>query len=352
VAVSRSSPSLADIDGTLGGGGESDSQRLRRLADVAPSRTLYAMCVLGVADHLRDRPRSSAQLAALVGAGAKPLERVLRAAAHLDVVERAANGCWALRPAGRLLCSDEPDSLRAEFADNDLFTAWTAFEHTVRTGEPSYPVVFGTAIFERLQRERSSREGFHRHMHTRARSLYSPLVALDVWPPMGTVVDVGGGTGGLLADLLESRPGLSGVLYDLPEVVALSPLPATDVGERLTVLGGDVFAAVPAGGDLYVLASILHDWDDEQAAAILRRCRAAMKPGADLFLLERVLPDSGSGPAAFSDLWMMAMTGGQERTEGDWRRVLARAGFGLSALHSVDTSEISLLACGRNPGGG
>lgn len=322
-----------------------ETARLRQVADVAPSRALYALCVLRVPDHLRYGPCTVTELAHRTGTAAQPLARVLRAAAELDVVTPSGSGRWALRPAGRLLCTDEPGSLRAELADNDLFTAWTAFADSVRTGEPCYPVVFGAPIFDRLTSQETSRAAFCQHMHARARSLYAPLLDLGVWPDGGTVVDVCGGTGGLLALLLAARPGLTGVLHDRPEVLALSPLHGTPEGARITFAPGDVFDTVPGDGDLYVLASVLHDWNDEQAAEILARCRAAMKPGAGLFLLERVLPEAGSGPAAFADLWMLAMTGGRERTRDQWRSLLTSAGLRLSGIHAVDGSEVSLLAC-------
>jgi 2,7-dihydroxy-5-methyl-1-naphthoate 7-O-methyltransferase len=323
--------------------------RLRRAADVAPSRALYALCVLRVPDQLREGPRTAAELARSTGAAADPLARVLRAAAELDVVEQRGPDHWALRPAGRLLCTCEPGSLQAELADNDLFTAWVGFEDTVRTGKPCYPLAFGVPIFDRLTSHQADRERFHQHMHARARILYAPLLDLDVWPDSGTVVDVCGGTGGLLAALLAARPGVAGVLHDLPEVLALSPLSDTPEGSRVTFVPGDVFDAVPADGDLYVLASVLHDWSDEQAAAILARCRTVMRPGARLFLLERVLPESGSCPAVFADLLMLAMTGGRERTREHWRRLLAGSDLQLSGVHAVDDSEISLLSCIAEP---
>jgi O-methyltransferase domain len=322
-----------------------EAARLRQAADLAPSRALYALCALRVPDQLRDGPCTVTELARRTGAAAQPLARVLRAAAELDVVGLSGPDQWTLRPSGRLLCTDEPGSLRAELADNDLFAGWTAFADTVRTGEPCYPAVFGAPIFDRLTSQETSRAAFCQHMYARAERLYAPLLALGVWPGGGTVVDVCGGTGGLLALLLAARPGLAGVLHDLPEVLALSPLRGTPEGTRVSFTSGDVFEAVPGGGDLYVLASVLHDWGDEQAAAILARCRAAMKPGARLFLLERVLPESGGGPAVFADLWMLAMTGGQERTRGQWQSLLASSGLRLSGIHAVDGSEIRLLAC-------
>ncbi len=332
-----------------------EARRLRKLADPAPLRTLFALCRLRVPDQLRDGPQTTAELASRVGADEDALDRVMRAGAELGVVEPEAeltgqDGArrWRLRDAGRLLCNDEPGSLRAELADNDLFTAWTGFEHSVRTGQPCYPKVLGNHLYDRMEANQRSLEEFHRHMYARAQSLYGPLLDLDIWPRQGTVVDVCGGTGGLLAQLLAARPGVTGVLHDLPSVVALSPLAASELSDRVRFVGGDVFSAVPTGGDLYVLASILHNWDDQRALAILRRCREALAKGGRIFLLERSMPESGICAAAFGDLCMLAMTGGRERTQGDWRRLSAAAGMTLTKTCAVSDSEISVLVCEVN----
>lgn len=332
-----------------------EARRLRKLADPAPARTLYALCRLRVPDILRDGPRTTAELAARVGAEQAALDRVMRAGAELGVVAPATelagrDGArrWRLGDAGRLLCDDEPGSLRAELADNDFFRAWAEFEHSVRTGQPCYPKLFGRHIYDRMEADRHSLEEFHRHMYARAQSLYGPLLGLDIWPRHGTVVDVGGGTGGLLAQLLAARPGLTGVLYDLPSVVALSPLAGPEFSDRVRLTGGDIFRAVPAGGDLYVLASILHNWNDQQALIILGRCREAVAESGRIFLLERSMPESGICAAAFGDLCMLAMTGGRERTEGDWRKLSAAAGLRLASARAVPDSEISVLVCEVN----
>jgi hypothetical protein len=332
-----------------------EARRLRKLADPAPSRTLYALCRLSVPDQLRDGSRTTAELASRVGADEDALDRVMRAGAELGVVEPEAeltsqDGArrWKLRAAGRLLCHDEPGSLRAELADNDFFSAWAEFEYSVRTGQPSYPKVFGRPLYDRMQANQHSLEEFHRHMYARAQSLYGPLLDLDIWPRQGTVVDVGGGTGGLLAQLLAARPGLTGILHDLPSVVALSPLAESELSDRVRFVGGDVFRAVPTGGDLYVLASILHNWDDQQALTILRRCREAVARDGRIFLLERSMPESGICAEAFGDLCMLAMTGGRERTQGDWSKLSAAAGLTLTTACAVSDSEIKVLVCEVN----
>ncbi len=134
----------------------------------------------------------------------------------------------------------------------------------------------------------------------------------------------------------------------MPSVVALSPLAVPELGDRVRFVAGDVFSAVPAGGDLYVLASILHNWKDQQALTILRHCREAVAKGGRIFLLERSMPESGICAAAFGDLCMLAMTGGRERTEGDWRKLSAAAGLTLTKACAVSDSEISVLVCEVN----
>lgn len=318
----------------------SEAARLQRLADPAPGRVLYVLSVLGIADALRDGPLPTARLAADSGADPDSLARVLRAAAELDVVAEPEPDRWELLPGGHLLRSDVDGSLRAEFADNDLYGAWTEFLHSVRTGEPCYPEVFGASLFDRLNDEPRQRRGFHLHMHARAHLVYGPLIESGHWPSDGVLVDVGGGTGGLLEQLLESRPELRGVLFDLPEVLSLSPLAGH---ERVSRVEGDVFTdAVPAG-DVHVLASVLHDWADEQAEQILTACRASCTEGATVLVIDRILPESGPRPQVFNDLLMLAVVGGRERTATEWANLAHRTGFHLDGAETRTGTELAIL---------
>jgi hypothetical protein len=322
-----------------------EASRLRALADPAPGRVLYVLCALGIADQLAASARTTGWLADAVGADEDALRRVLRVAADLRVVGQDGD-TWRLLPAGDLLRSDVPGSLRAEFADNDLYQLWTGFLDSVRTGEPCYPAVFGASLFDRLAATPAAMRAFHHHMDDRARLMYGPLLDLPVWPTTGILVDVAGGTGGLLRQLLESRPSLRGVLHDLPAVLALSPLhhsPA--VADRVRFASADMFASPLPPGDVYLLASVLHDWPDEAAASILRRCRGASR----VLVVDRVVPKPGSGAdpsAAYrNDLLMLAAVGGRERTLAEWTALLDSAGFALHAVHSAGGTEMSVLDC-------
>ncbi|GIG92284.1 methyltransferase [Plantactinospora endophytica] len=319
--------------------------RLRALADPAPGRVLYALCALGVADRLAASPQPTAALAEAVGADEDALRRVLRVAAELRVV-RQQQDTWYLLPAGDLLRSDVPGSLRAEFADNDLFRLWTGFLDTVRTGEPCYPTVFGAPLFDRLTATPEAMRSFHQHMDDRAELTYAPLLDLPVWPSDGVLVDVAGGTGGLLRRLLESRPSLRGVLHDLPSVLALSPLRhRADLAGRIRFASADMFTEPLPAGDVHLLASVLHDWPDRTAATILSRCR----PADRLLVVDRVAPDdgpgTGSGGVFRNDLLMLAAVGGRERTRAEWTALLAGAGFTLDAVRGAEGTELSVLEC-------
>ncbi|WP_460404882.1 methyltransferase [Actinophytocola sediminis] len=322
------------------------ARRLRRLSDVAPNRTLYALSVLGVANHLLDGPRTTTELARLTGAHQETLFRLLRAATALDVLSAEDADRWSLRPAGRLLSDAEPENLRAQFSDNDLFVCWSGFADTLYNGESSYTKAFGQSFFARLSEHPDGMDNFHTHMFERAHALYKSLIDLDVWPATGSCVDVCGGTGGLLAQLLANRPGLRGVLHDLPEVLEISPLRRrAELADRVVFVATDVFTEVPAGHDVYVVASVLHDWDDQAAIEILGTCRRAMSAGSRLFVIERVLAWPGEDTTIFSDLWMLVVAGGRERTGQEWRTLLAAAGFDLVAVHEPVNAELGLLEC-------
>lgn len=321
-----------------------EAQRLRRLSDIAPSRILHGFSVLGVGDALVEGPRTVAEIAARTDAHEDTLFRLLRASAALDLVEEDG-GHWSLRPAGSLLSSTEPANLRAQFSDNDLFAAWLNFGDTVRDGKCTYAEVFGAPFFDRLSATEDGRRRFHEHMFERAYGLYKPLVDLDVWPERGVCVDVCGGTGGLLAQLLATRPHLLGVLHDLPDVLELSPLLSKqEFEDRVTVVSSDVFESVPAGGTAYVLACVLHDWNDEDARRILAACHRAMPPDGRLLVLERVL-DTTDSESLFSDLWMLVVAGGRERSLPEWDDLLASGGFHRVAAHTPPGAELGLLEC-------
>ncbi len=173
--------------------------------------------------------------------------------------------------------------------------------------------------------------------------------------PFGTdtIVDIGGGDGSLLVGILKANPQARGVLFDLPHVSAKAneQIAAAGLGDRCKVVGGDAFISVPAGGDAYVLSRIMDSWDDERAGTILSNCHGAMSPGAKLLLIERVLPERVDNspavrPLVMSDLNMMVITGGRERTASEYARLLESAGFSIGRI-IPSQSVMTIIECAR-----
>jgi O-methyltransferase domain/IclR helix-turn-helix domain len=307
------------------------------------SHAVRTMAALGLADHLSSGPRTVGELAEATGSHAPTLFRFLRTLAALGLCTTNGDGRVHLTQRGEVLRSDTLGSVRpyalAIHAPH-VERAWDRLAEAVRTGKPAFPRVHGVDLWDFLAARPDEQALFDAAMtggaDVRARAL---LTARDL-AGLGTLVDIGGGQGRLLAAALAANPGLRGVLFDRPEVLpgAEAFLAAAGVRDRCEWVGGDFFAAVPAGGDAYVLALIIHDWPDEAATAILRACHQAMAPGARLWLVEQVVqPGDAYDRAKLRDLLMLVLFGAQERTEAEYRVLLEAAGFERISVHPTDT---------------
>jgi len=297
---------------------------------------------LGLADLLADGPRSVDDLAVATGTHAPSLARLVRALAALGVVAEAEGSRVELTPLGATLRSDVPGSVRDSFlflVGDWSWRTWGGLLYSVQTGEPAFDRIFGMNNFEYWEHNAEAGAIHDAFFRTMARTRSAPLVAAYDYTRFGTIVDVGGSNGSLLAAILLAHPGVRGILFDLPHVVtgAEPVLAEAGVTDRCAVVGGSFFESVPDGGDAYVLQSVIHDWDDARSIAILRRCREAMAPGATLMLIEQILPEHleagfAAQQLARLDLTMLVLTpGGRERTEGEFRSLLKEAGFELRA---------------------
>lgn len=301
------------------------------------AQAIAAVTEFGVIDQLAaDGTATAAELADEVGADPDALQRFLRALAAEGLFTQLDGNRFALTDAGNLLRSDTPGSLRyfSKLMTGEAYQVWEQAGQSLRTGRAAFDTMFGKPLFEWLADDAQRSAEFNEAQAELARLRLLPLLDLS-WDNAKTVVDVGGGNGQLLATLLAKHDQLTGVLLDRPEVVeqARTTLDEAGVADRCQLAGGDFFTEIPQGGDVYVLAQILHDWADDQAEQILRRCRAAMRPGARLLVLEQVVPeDGGPHPAKLLDLHMLVLLGGRERTDGDWRRLLTTAGFDITSI--------------------
>ena len=306
------------------------------------SQAIYAAAELDIASRLAGGPRTAAELAEVTGADPGALGRIMAVLTAEGLFTEDDRGRYSLTGLGELLRGDVPGSLR-HFSlqmGGEAYLAWSEGLRSVRTGQPAFDRTFGAPYFEWLAAHPETAARFNRLQSDLVIRRLEPLRAIT-WPTRGLVVDVGAGDGTLLTELLAGQPGLAGVVLDLPHVADAARRRVAQAGlsDRIRCVGGDFFREVPGGGDYYILAEILHDWDDEHAAAILRQCRCAMPPHGRLLLLEQVIPDGpGQHPARLLDLHMLIMLGGRERTRAQWRALLDRSGLALESVTVADRS--------------
>lgn len=307
------------------------------------TQSVYVAAKLGIADELAGGPRSARDVARQVGSDPDATYRLMRALAGRGVLRHRRDDTFALTRIGQALRSDTDGSLRdmALFIGHPThWQGWGQLLHAVRTGETATRKLHGTGFFEHLGTDPELAEVFNNAMTAMNALARDALVAAYDFTGFRRIVDVGGGHGGLLGAILAGAPDAHGVLYDLPSVVAgAGPvLRAAGVADRCTVADGSFLDSVPAGGDAYVLKSIIHDWDENAGLAILRNVRAAIDPDGKLLLLEMVLPDRASAHfGEMLDLEMLVTAGGRERTRTEYAELLRRAGFRLKRV--IDTGS-------------
>jgi hypothetical protein len=296
------------------------------------SQALYAAAAIGVADQLVAGPAPVEVLAEQAGAHAPSLHRLLRTLASVGVFTEPEPGVFALTPLGQTLTSSHPSSLR-DLAIMFMETHYAPFAdliHTVRTGQPAAEHLYGQPFFTWLSHHPEQATRYTGAMANLTSGFKTAAIASLPLDGLETIVDVGGADGTVLATILAAHPHMRGVLFDLPHVITNAPrtLASHGVEDRAQYMGGDFFESVPAGGDAYLASLVLHDWPDQQAERILANIAAAGGSGSRLLVLDFVVPP-GDTPhlAKISDLNMLAMMGGKERTETEWRELLSAEGF-------------------------
>ncbi len=303
---------------------------------MAISQMLGAACDVGLPDAIgADEEAEVSALADTLGCHPDALLRLARALAAL--------GLFTVTPQGRVRHTATSLMLRSESAPSQhwaarfwtlpaVWAAWGSLAHSVRTGEPAFRHANGRTFFEHLNEAPADRSLFDGFMQAGFAGRHDAAASALQFADGETVVDVGGGSGALLRAILSRNPRASGLLYDLPSVVAGAPavLDTADLRERCRVVGGDFFQSVPAGGSTYLLCWVLHDWPDDAAITILRSLRAAMAPGARLVIIDRLLDADPAQCDAYDllhDINMLVLFQGRERTEAEFNRLMAEAKF-------------------------
>ena len=310
--------------------------RLAELADYIVPFTIRVVADLGIADLLADGPRTAEALAEATGSHAPSLRRALRALACKGIFAEVEPGLFALTPIAGPLRSDHPLSLRGAFpllaAD---VQAWAHFDYTIRTGLSAFKYVHSINYYDYLSSHPDMSVRVDRAVESVNALVIRSVARVFDWAGVGVVVDVGSGNGAFLAGLLARNEKMRGVLIDLPHVVAgaAAILREAGVSDRCEIVPGSFFDSVPPGADVYVLKTILHDWDDERTVAILRRVRSAMRPASRVLLIEAILPPGDAFDVGkLMDIHSLMLAAGPDRTVDQFARLFLEAGLALKRV--------------------
>ena len=333
---------------------ESAAQVRRMLMGLRVAQAISTAASMGVADALANGERSSDELAGELRAHPQTLYRLLRALAAAGLLTEGRDRRFALTDLGSALRSDVPGSVREQaivFGRPEVVAAWGNLEHSIRTGENAFTALHGEDIWSWRSTRPELQSQFNRAMASASAPVGPALAeALDV-TGVKVLADIGGGNGTLLAAVLARHLGLRGIVFDQPNVVAEARpvLDAAGVRDRAEPVGGSFFESVPAA-DLYVMKAIIHDWADPESIAILRTIHAASPAAARLALVERVLGEPNDDlDGKVSDLHMLVMPGGMERTLAEWRALLAAGGWELHGARPL-VAGWQLIESSRVPG--
>jgi hypothetical protein len=299
---------------------------------------LSVVAKLRIADKLAAGPRTAEELARETGTHGPTLYRVLRCLSGLGVFSESAVGKFGLTPMGELLRTGVPGSMRgaADFCGAEwTWKAWGELLYSVRTGKTAFDHVFGKPGFDYLAEHPEESEVFNEAMTGYSSTIAAAVAEAYDFSKFGAVIDVGGGHGKLLTTILKANPGVRGVVFDAPHVVAGAQKAIREEGlaDRCRAEGGDFFKAVPAGADAYLMMHIIHDWPDDKAATILKLCRKGVNPGGKLLVVDSVVAPPGEPDMAkVLDLEMLVLPGGKERTEPEFAALFATAGWKLTRV--------------------
>jgi SAM-dependent methyltransferase len=306
-------------------------QLARFLSGYWYTQTIYVAAKLGIADLLKDGPKSAKELAEATGTDPRALYRLLRALASLGIFAEEA-GRFCLTPLAECLLDPSMKAM-ATMRGESQYRAWGELLYSVQTGKSAFEKVYGKPVFDYFSENPETGKLFDQAMTgVHGRETEAMLEAYD-FSGIKTLADIGGGNGSVITVILKKYPAMHGIIFDLPAVVERTKanLLAAGLEGRCQVVAGSFFETVPAGADAYLMRHIIHDWEDDKSLVILRNCRRALGQGGKLLVVEGVVP-SGNEPSVskFFDLAMMVLPGGMERTEQEYRQLFEAAGFQMT----------------------
>lgn len=354
--------------------GSSSDQLIALVDGFLPSRALYTVAELNIADQLVNGPRTADQIAHALDLNADAVHRLLRMLAAHGVFTQTGDR-FALNALSELITTNHPHSLHDFLLheDPERWESYGKMKYTIQTGKPSFNHLFGQGYFDYIARDKKRAEQFDKGMATFSQTESNAIADAYNFAPYNTIVDVGGGVGGLLVAILEKNPrpvmltprlrsGLKadrlpsealakdgskqGILYELPHLAGLAKKYVADHGmaDRINIVTGSFLESVVAGGDLYILKRILHDWDDQIAVQILKNCVSAMKDDARIVIFDCIVPEGSSYDISKDiDIIMMVIFGGKERTKKDFENVFAASGLKLVKATPIPGTMLSAI---------
>ncbi len=325
------------------------AKMLQLLSTYRLPQLIYVAAELGIADLLKDGSKHFEELASACGAHPDSLYRLLRALASAGIFNRLEGERFELNALGETLCRDVPGSVHtsAMWAGQLLYPTWGGLLRSVKTGESAFQHTHGMSMWEYFEQTPAAGQLFAALLNQRTSELAPAVANVYNFSKFNRIVDVGGGQGVLLATILKANPSAHGILFDQAQVLqgAKEQLATAGVLPRCELVSGDFFDRVPSGGDAYILAHVLHDWNDSKAAQILAACRRAMKENQTLLIIERVVAsDQPVLSTTLVDIMTMILVGGRERTEAEHRSLLNTAGFELTDVIATRAPECIIEA--------
>ncbi len=305
------------------------------------SRAIYVAAELGVADQLDDEPLAPAELAEKTGTNAAALGRLLQFLSAYGIFQRMPDGKFSQSPLSSVLRDDHPNSKRAGLRRFQPYW-WAAvgeMEHSICTGESAFEKVHGVSFFQYLSGNSEIQSRFNEGMARTSDTDDAAIAAAYDFKKFSRIVDVGGGQGGLLSQILLVAPHSSGILFDQPQVVEqASRLKERGLSDRSERVGGNFFESVPGGADCYVIKGVLHDFNDDQCVTILSNCRKAVHANGRVLIANQDLPSpiDDPHPNLTMDIQMMTVLNGRERSEADWSELFRRSGLKIVDSYQTD----------------
>ncbi|ARV60124.1 methyltransferase [Nostocales cyanobacterium HT-58-2] len=308
------------------------------------SRAVYAAAKLGIADKLKDGPKSCDELANSTGTNVQALYRLMRALASVGIFAENEQGYFTLTPLASYLQSDAPNSVQA-FAisfGEEHYRAWGDILYSIQTGDSAFQNLYGTPVFQYYAQNPQAGKTFDEAMTNVSAKDKTEIVAAYDFSSIRKLVDIGGGHGSFIASILKANPTMEGILFERPSVVegANSVLEAEGVSKRCQVVAGNFFESLPSGGDAYILKYVIHLLDDERAIALLKNCHSAMEENGKIILVEQIVPpDNEPSWSKFLDIHMLiAISGGRERTKMDYQTLFEASGFKLNKIVTTESN--------------